>query len=86
MDAIPRPLGIDSAKHAGKEGAMSDRTQPTPTEDPEPASGDPDDGSTWSTIDGTAEIEELVNEDDLEDFLVEPIPDPLANPLDMNNS
>ena len=25
----------------------------------------------------TAEIEDLVNEDDLEDFLVEPIPNPL---------
>ena len=65
---------------------MSDRTRVTPTDDLETASGDPDDGSTWSTIDGTAEIEDLVNEDDLEDFLVEPIPDPLANPLDMSNS
>ena len=65
---------------------MSDPTRPIPTDDPEPATGDPDDGSTWSTIDGTAEIEDLVNEDDLADFLVEPIPDPFANPLDMGNS
>ncbi len=64
---------------------MSDPTRLTPPDDPEFA-GDPDDGSTWSTIDGTAEIEDLVNEDDLDDFLVEPIPDPLANPLDMSNS
>jgi hypothetical protein len=65
---------------------MTDRTRTPRTDDPESTSGDPDDGSTWSTIDGTAQIEDLVNEDDLEDFLVEPIPDPLANPLDMSNS
>jgi hypothetical protein len=59
---------------------MSDRAGFPPTD--ESTAGDPDDGSTWSTIDGTAEIENLVNEDDLEDFLVEPIPDPLAEPLD----
>ncbi len=57
-----------------------------PTAEPESTASDPDDSSTWSTIAGTAEIEELVNEEDLEDFLVEPIPDPLANPLDMSNS
>ena len=60
---------------------MSDRAGFPPTDD-ESTAGDPDDGSTWSTIDGTAEIENLVNEDDLENFLVEPIPDPLAEPLD----
>ena len=32
--------------------------------------------STWSTIDSTAEIDDLVNEGDLETFLVEPILDP----------
>ena len=57
-----------------------------PTAAPESTASDPDDGSTWSTIDGTAEIEALVNEEDLEDFLVEPISDPLADPLDMSNS
>lgn len=57
-----------------------------PAAEPESTASDPDDSSTWSTIDGTAEIEELVNEEDLEDFLVEPIPDPLANPLDMSTS
>lgn len=65
---------------------MSDRTSLPRSDEPVPTAGDPDDGSTWSTIDGTAEIEDLVNKDDLEDFLVEPISDPLANPLDMSNS
>ena len=65
---------------------MSDPTRVPPTDGAESAAGDPDDGSTWSTIDDTAEIENLVNEEDLENFLVEPIPDPLANPRDMNTS
>ena len=62
---------------------MSDPTRLPRADEP---SHDPDDGSTWSTIDGTAEIEDLMDEDELADFLVEPIPNPLANPLDMNNS
>ena len=65
---------------------MTDRSNIPPTAEPESTASDPDDGSTWSTIDGTAEIEELMNEEDLEDFLVEPIPDPLADPLDTSNS
>jgi hypothetical protein len=65
---------------------MTDPTRVPPTDDAESATDDPDDGSTWSTIDDTAAIENLVNEEDLENFLVEPIPDPLANPLDRNNS
>ena len=65
---------------------MSDPTRPRRNDAPEPRTGDPDDGSTWSTIDGTAEIEELMNEEDLEDFLIEPIPNPLDNPPDMGES
>ena len=65
---------------------MTERTSITPTDETESPPSDRDDGSTWSTIDGTAEIEELMSEDELEDFLVEPIPNPLANPLDMSNS
>ena len=61
---------------------MTERTSIPAPDEPESTLSDPDDGSTWSTIDGTAEIEELMDEDDLEDFLVEPIPDPLAEPLD----
>ena len=33
---------------------------------------DPDKGSTWNTIDGTAEIDELLSEQELEDFMEEP--------------
>ena len=44
----------------------------------EPVTGDPDKDSTWSTIDSTADIEALVNEEDLANFLVEPIRNPLT--------
>jgi hypothetical protein len=57
---------------------MSDPNAPRHFDVAEPATGDPDDDSTWSTIDGTADIDELVNEEDLENFLVEPIPNPLT--------
>lgn len=60
---------------------MSDPTRAAATDTPNLASSDPDDSSTWSTIDNTADIEDLVNEEDLESFLVEPIPDPFA-PID----
>jgi hypothetical protein len=33
--------------------------------------------STWNTIDNTADIDDLLNEEDLDTFLVEPIVDPL---------
>jgi hypothetical protein len=42
---------------------------------PDPSITDRDEGSTWSTTDGAADIEDLVNERDLADFLVEPVPD-----------
>lgn len=57
---------------------MSDPIRRDPSDDAQPIVPDPDDGSTWSTLDGTAEIGDLVNEEDLKNFLVEPIPDPLA--------
>ena len=38
---------------------------------------DPDRHSTWNTIDGTVDVDAVVDEDDLENFLVEPIPNPL---------
>jgi hypothetical protein len=38
---------------------------------------DPDRGSTWNTIDGSIDIDEVLDEDDLENFFVEQIPDPL---------
>ncbi len=63
-----------------KEDAISDPTRLYPSEESAP-SDDPDTGSTWSTIDGTAEVDELLNDEDLDTFLVEPIPDPRADPL-----
>jgi hypothetical protein len=38
---------------------------------------DPDRHSTWNTIDSTVDVDEVIDEDDLENFLVEPIPNPL---------
>lgn len=38
---------------------------------------DPDRHSTWNTIDSTVDVDEVLDEDDLENFLVEPIPNPL---------
>ena len=37
---------------------------------------DPDRHSTWNTIDGTVDVDEVLDEDDLENFFVEPMPDP----------
>jgi len=38
---------------------------------------DPDQHSTWNTLDGTVDIDDVLDEDDLENFFVEPMPDPL---------
>jgi hypothetical protein len=38
---------------------------------------DPDRHSTWNTIDGTVDVDEVLDEDDLDNFLVETIPNPL---------
>ena len=38
---------------------------------------DPDRHSTWNTLDGSVDIDEVLDEDDLENFFVEQIPDPL---------
>ena len=38
---------------------------------------DPDRHSTWNTIDSTVDVDEVLDEDDLENFFVEPIPNPL---------
>jgi hypothetical protein len=38
---------------------------------------DPDRHSTWNTIDGTVDVDEVLDEDDLENFFIEPIPNPL---------
>ena len=38
---------------------------------------DPDRHSTWNTLDGTVDVDQVLDEDDLENFFVETIPDPL---------
>jgi len=39
---------------------------------------DPDRHSTWNTIDGTVDVDEVLDEDDLKNFFIEePIPNPI---------
>jgi hypothetical protein len=38
---------------------------------------DPDRHSTWNTIDRAVDVDEVLDEDDLENFFIEPIPNPL---------
>jgi hypothetical protein len=52
-----------------------DMTDPADTIDT--TTRDPDRHSTWNTIDSTVHVDELLDEDDLENFFVEPIPNPL---------
>jgi hypothetical protein len=79
-DLIWPPLGIDSASAAAEEDAMTDPNSPDridPTDTIDDTTRDPDRHSTWNTIDGTVDVDEVLSEDDLENFLVEPMPDPL---------
>jgi hypothetical protein len=63
-----------------EEDDMADPKRPDAT-DPTDTNGttarDPDRHSTWNTIDGTVDVDEVLDEDDLENFFVEPVPDPL---------
>jgi len=52
-----------------------DATDPSDISDT--TAGDPDRHSTWNTIDGTVDVDEVLDEDDLENFFVEPVPNPL---------
>ena len=73
-------LGIDSASVAVEEDAMTDPNRPDAidlTDIIDTTARDPDRHSTWNTIDGTVDVEEVLDEDDLENFFVEPISDPL---------
>ena len=59
---------------------MTDPNRPDaidPTDTIDTTARDPDQHSTWNTIDGTVDVDEVLDEDDLENFFVEPIPDPL---------
>ncbi len=51
---------------------MSDLNRPNRTDASETPTGDPDMGSTWNTIDGTVDVDDLLSEDDLENLMVEP--------------
>jgi hypothetical protein len=59
---------------------MTDPNRPDeidPTDTLDATARDPDRHSTWNTIDGTVDVDEVLDEDDLENFFVEPILDPL---------
>jgi hypothetical protein len=51
---------------------MSERTVQDQLDDLEPDEHDPDKGSTWNTINDTEEIEDILSEQELEDFMSEP--------------
>jgi hypothetical protein len=59
---------------------MTDPNSPhatDPTDTGDTIERDPDRHSTWNTIDGSVDVDEVLDEDDLENFFVEPIPDSL---------
>jgi hypothetical protein len=59
---------------------MADRNRPDATDaldTDDTTARDPDRHSTWNTIDGSVDVDEVLDEDDLENFFVEPTPDPL---------
>ena len=59
---------------------MTDPNRPDaidPTETIDTTARDPDRHSTWNTIDGTVDVDDVLDEDDFESFLVDPIPNPL---------
>lgn len=41
------------------------------------ATRDPDRNSTWNTIDRAVDVDEVLDEADMENFFIEPIPNPL---------
>jgi hypothetical protein len=51
---------------------MSDPNRPTQTDAAKTPAADPDESSTWNTIAGTADIDDLLSEEELEDLMVEP--------------
>jgi hypothetical protein len=63
-----------------EEDDMTDSNRPDATDamdTSDSAERDPDRHSTWNTLDDTVDIDDVLDEDDLENFFVEPIPDPL---------
>ena len=47
---------------------------------------DPDRNSTWNTIDRAVDVDEVLDEADLENFFIEPIPNPLDPAADPDAS
>jgi hypothetical protein len=63
-----------------EEDTMTDPNRPDaidPTDTIDTTAHDPDRHSTWNTIDRTVDVDEVLDEDDLENFFIEPIPNPL---------
>jgi hypothetical protein len=60
-----------------EEDVMTDPNRPDAIDSTDTTASDPDRHSTWNTIDGTVDVDEVLDEDDLENFFVETIPDPL---------
>jgi hypothetical protein len=75
-------IGIDSASARVnvEEDAMTDtnRLDPNDLVDAgDTVARDPDRHSTWNTIDRAVDVDEVLDEDDLKNFFIEPIPNPL---------
>jgi hypothetical protein len=65
---------------------MSEPSNRNSPDDPEAGTDivphDPDADSTWNTLSGTVDLDEILDEEDLEDFLVEPTTGPGLWPPD----
>jgi hypothetical protein len=81
-----RHIGINSASARAnarvdvEENAMTDPNSRDTNDLVDPGdttTRDPDRHSTWNTIDGTVDVDEVLDEDDFENFFIEPVPDPL---------
>ena len=77
-------IGIDSASARVRvnveEDAMADPNNQDANDLVDPRDSvarDPDRHSTWNTIDRSVDVDEVLDEDDLENFFIEPMPDPL---------
>ena len=65
-----------------KEHAVTERNEPL-VPDPSPADvGDPDRDSTWNTITGLTDVEEVMDEEDFTNFLIDPAPESLGPYVD----
>jgi hypothetical protein len=72
---------MSEAKHTDRSDRI-DRTESGDTV--RTAANDPDMNSTWNTIDGTVEADDLLDEEDFEDLLMEPTTGELGILSDMD--